>query len=499
MRFQPASELQNLIQRVRLVARDAGVEIYVVGGTVRDVLLDRPVNDLDLAVRRDAYGFGRSLASALDAHFVELDDEQPVARVVLRNVRLGVGYIDVAQMHGMLEEDLRRRDFTIDALAVRLGEGEVVDVCGGLADLDRRLVRMNAAVVFEADSVRLLRGARIAAELGFEIDRATEAEMQRRAPGVLSAAAERRRDELSRMFALERTYQGLLLLDRLGLLDALLPEVTFGRGVAQPEQWHAYDVFEHGLRAVEAMDLMLMPARPDDERAWIWDILWETFAWCAEEMRAYLSEEMTERRTRATLLKISALLHDIAKPQTRTVGEDGRVRFFGHADEGALVAARVLRRYRFSAGEVRFVSLLVAEHLRPVQLAQVGEVPTRRALYRFYRTLGDGVPGVLLLALADAAASRGPLMTPDGWRRHVAYMNSLLVRSKHERGIVDQPQLLDGHDVMKELGVPAGPAIGKLLEALREAQAAGEVTDVEGARAFIRVASTETKPAIEEG
>jgi hypothetical protein len=110
-------------------------------------------------------------------------------------------------------------------------------------------------------------------------------------------------------------------------------------------------------------------------------------------------------------------------------------------------------------------------------------------LYKFYRALGDAVPEVLLVALADAAASRGPSMTEDGWRRHVAYMNSLLVRSKEEEGIIDQPQLLDGNDIMKELGAPAGPSIGKLLEALREAQAAGEVTDVEGARAFVREAA----------
>jgi len=132
----------------------------------------------------------------------------------------------------------------------------------------------------------------------------------------------------------------------------------------------------------------------------------------------------------------------------------------------------------------------VAEHLRPVQLAQVGEVPTRRALYRFYRALGDGVQGVLLLALADAAASRGPSMTSDGWSRHVAYMNSLLVRSMKEEGIVDPPRLLTGDDVMRELGMPAGPAIGKLLEALREAQAAGEVETREAAVEFVRGAAS---------
>jgi poly(A) polymerase len=247
------------------------------------------------------------------------------------------------------------------------------------------------------------------------------------------------------------------------------------------------------------MDLMLAPRRPNHECAWIWDVLWETFEWCEADLRAYVLEEMIDGRTRGSLLKLAALLHDVGKPRTRTVEADGRIRFFGHAEEGAQIAARVMRRYRFSSKEVRFVSLLVAEHLRPVQLAQVGEAPTRRALYRFYRALGDGVPGVLVLALADAAASRGPAMTPGGWQRHVAYMNSLLVRSNHEEGIVDQAQLLDGNDIMKGLGIPAGPMIGKLLEALREAQAAGEVTDVEGARAFVRAATIQEGAGAEEG
>jgi hypothetical protein len=121
-----------------------------------------------------------------------------------------------------------------------------------------------------------------------------------------------------------------------------------------------------------------------------------------------------------------------------------------------------------------------------VQLAPVGEPPTRRALYRFYRDLGEGVVGVLLLALADAAAARGPGLTAAGWSRHAAYMNSLLVRSRREEGILDPPRLLTGRDIMSALQLQEGPAIGRLLEALREAQAAGEVADRREALAFVK-------------
>ena len=170
---------------------------------------------------------------------------------------------------------------------------------------------------------------------------------------------------------------GLRLLDRLGLLDVLLPEVAAGKGVSQPEAYHAYDVFEHGIRAVEAMDVMLARLTDGTEarghrRQLVGARGWRVsgmdagggrgaFAWCADELRAYLAEEMSEGRSRASLLKLAALLHDVAKPQTRTVEADGRVRFFGHADLGADDRAHAsCAGCRFSASEVRFVSMLVA-------------------------------------------------------------------------------------------------------------------------------------------
>jgi len=481
--FILSAPLQPLLARIETMACEAGLEAYVVGGSVRDALLGRAMRDLDIAVDRDAMAFARRVAGAFGGHFVPLDDERVIARIVLDGA--DVSYMDIAQLQGSLEDDLRRRDFTVDALAVRVGDSDVIDLCGGLDDLAARRVRMTAERAFDDDPLRLLRGARIAAELGFEIEPATAAAVRARAPRVLEAAAERRRDELARIFALDDAAPAVRLLDDLRLFDALLPEVTAGRGVTQPKE-HSYDVLEHGVRAVEAMDIMLTAARPAGERAWMWDALWRIFAWCETPLRAYLADEMSEGRGRRALLKLTALLHDVAKPRTRAVEADGRIRFLGHADEGAATATRILRRYRFSARETAFVARLVEEHLRPVQLAPVGEVPTRRALYRFHRDLGDAVEGVLLLSLADAAAARGQRMTKAGWSRQAAYMNSLLVRLQGEEGIVDAPQLLTGHDIMAEFGLGEGPRIGQLLEAVREAQATADVRDRQGALAFVR-------------
>jgi tRNA nucleotidyltransferase/poly(A) polymerase len=436
-------------------------------------------------------GLARRLADVLRGSFVELDDERSVARVVLADGR----YIDVARVMGAIEDDLRHRDYTVDALAVPLNGGGIIDVTGGVADLERQLVRMTSEEVLDDDPLRLLRGVRIAGELGFEIEVATREAIRERAITVCLSSAERLRDELARMLALPSAYAALRVLDDLGLLDELFPELAVGRGVTQPDDWHVYDVFEHNMRAVEALELMLSPRRPERADAWIWDVLWAAFRWHEEPLRAYLDEELTAGRSREDLLKLACLLHDVGKPATRAVDGTGRIRFFGHSDEGSVIAAGIMRRLRFSTRETQFVRLLVAEHLRPVQLAQKGEVPTRRALYRFYRALTGAVPAVLLLSLADAAASQGERLTREGWAAQVRYMNALLVRSQEEEGIVSAPRLLTGHDIMRELGEGGGPHIGRLLEALGEAQAAGDVTDTESALAFVReLARRERQP-----
>ncbi|MBF6599226.1 MAG: HD domain-containing protein [Dehalococcoidia bacterium] len=479
--FHPPPALVELLQRVS--ARALPVETYIVGGAVRDALLGVPAHDLDLAVAGAARERARGLADALGGHFVALDDERDVARIVLDAG--DVRQIDVAALPDGIDADLCRRDYTIDAMAVRLSDDAIIDPCGGLADLDARLVRMTSASALDADPLRLVRGIRIAAELGFTLEAATAAAIRARAAAVLASAPERRRDELCRIFALERAATGLLLLDEAGLLDVLLPEVALGKGVEQPQE-HAYDVFEHNMRTVAALDVMLAAERPAADAQWMWEMVWEVFGWCEARLRAYFAEEMSEGRTRAGLLRWAGLLHDVAKPQTRARQPDGRIRFFGHAEEGARVAGSVLRRFRFSARERRWVALLVGEHLRPVQLAQLGEAPTRRALHRFFKDLGDAAAAVLFLSLADAAAARGPEMTPEGWRRQAAYMNSLIVRSFEDEGIVQPPRLLTGYDIMSELGLTEGPLVGRLLGVLEEAQAAGDVRDREEALAFIR-------------
>jgi poly(A) polymerase len=205
------------------------------------------------------------------------------------------------------------------------------------------------------------------------------------------------------------------------------------------------------------------------------------------EVREHFQEEVCQGHARVALLKLSALLHDIAKPETRTFDEDGRMRFFGHARVGAAMAAAIMRRLRFSGAEARQVEVMVREHLRPLQIAQDGP-PTRRALYRYFRDTGEAALDVLVLSLADHLATVGPRLDWQDWQAHVGLVGHIVAQRFAEEALtpVAPGRLVSGHDLMEALGLTPGPLVGRLLGAIEEAQGAGEVTAREEALALAR-------------
>ncbi len=461
---------------------------YLVGGSLRDALLGRPSDDLDLAVPVDAPDLARTLADRSGGHFVLLDAQRGIARVVLDEGP--VRTIDIAPLRGDIDTDLGERDFTMDALAALLepladgAPAELIDPHGGLRDLEHGIVRLVSERALVEDPLRLLRAVRLAAQLDFRLAPETADALRRHAEGIGRAAAERQRDELARILATPRAGPAIRLLDDLGLLERLLPEVTASRGVSQPKE-HYWNVFDHSVETVVALDFMLAEKEPAGRReARFWRVLWDALAFLPE-LRDHLAEEVSEGRSRSTLLKLAGLLHDVAKPETRAPDATGRIRFFGHAERGAETARSVLRRFRFSRRETELVATMVEEHLRPGQLSTEGP-PSRRALFRFFRDTDEAAESVLLLSLADHLAARGPRLRIDGWRRHVAYIAHVLGRRHEEEAIVRPTRLLTGDDLMVALAIEPGPEVGRLLAVLEEAQASGEVTSRQDALAFIR-------------
>lgn len=477
---------RDLLAELNRFFSGRGVETYVVGGFLRDALLGRDSRDVDISIAGDPLLLGRELADAFGGHYFPLAEEQRLARVLLPERST---YIDLLPLRGAIESDLLERDFTIDAMAAPLeeavsGMAAVIDPTDGREDLRQRLVRVIREEAFQADPLRPLRGARLAVELDFRVERGTAELIRRHAGGVPQAAVERQREELMRILATARAGQGLRLLDDLGLLERLLPEVTDTRGVEQPKEHH-WDVFDHSLETVRNLDILLGEEEPT-ERRWrgLWRELWGQLAWW-EEGRAYFREELLAERPRSAVLKLGGLLHDIAKPETKTFEDTGRMRFFGHAETGADKAGRILRRLHFSAREVALVQTMVKAHLRPVQMGQQGP-PSRRALYRYFRDCGDAAIGTLFLSLADHLGTVGPRVNLSDWRHHVALVNYTLAKRFQEEETVSPLKLLGGDDVMTELNLSPGPLVGRLLEMVREAQAAGEISTREEALALAR-------------
>ncbi|HUF54562.1 MAG TPA: HD domain-containing protein [Dehalococcoidia bacterium] len=486
MRLVVPKDLQPLIREIAAFFAARDVAAYAAGGFVRDVALGWAPHDVDLAVSGNTLALGRALAEGLGGSFVALDEGRGHVRIVLpeRDV-----FVDLTPYGGDIEADLRRRDFTIDAMAAPLsvlanGEADVIDPLGGKADLASKLVRALGEEQFEADPLRALRGARIAAQVEFEIEPSTRDLVAKYAARVVEAAPERQREELMRVFAVERAGRGVRLMDELGLLSAVLPEMDVARGVEQPKE-HFHDVFGHSVAAVEALDIILSESEPESEtESRLWRELWSQLAWW-DGARDHFRERLAAGTTRRTLLKFCGLLHDIGKPATKSFEASGRMRFFGHSDVGAEMAVRLMRRLRFSSRETDIIRRALAEHLRPVQMAQE-RAPTRRAVYRYFRAAGDAGIDTLFLSLADHLGTVGPDVRWEGWRAHVAMVSHVLRLCFENPQIIRPPKLIDGDDLMREFGLEPGPLLGELLEAVREAHAAGEVATAEQALALAR-------------
>ncbi len=469
--------------------QNAGIEAYLVGGFIRDSLISRAGSDIDIAVKGDALVIGSGLAGALDGKFVPLDINHKIGRIITSSGQ--ENDIDISTFTGEIFHDLARRDFTINAMAIDLQQFAenkeiltIIDPFSGFDDLARGLIRVVTPAAFQDDAVRLLRAVRFSAELGFRIEPLTEQQLKHSVPELQSVAAERIRDEILALLEGTRGEFALRYLDETGLLSAIFPEMDAGRGIKQPDE-HFWDVFQHSLATVKAIDAVLGYG--------VWEHVPEktlaAIPWSGG-MAAYFAQPVSAGSRRRTLLKLSALLHDIAKPQTLTIEDNGKMRFLGHSEIGAGIVNNIMKRLRFSSKESNLVDNVVKYHLRPTQM---GEIPSRRAVFRFYRDTADAARDILYFSLADHLATRGPGLIKENWILHTATVRHIMEEYDRQQSVVIPQKLVDGNDLMNCFGLPPGPEIGKLLQKLQEAQAVGEITDRQAALAYIRNQLTEGK------
>jgi poly(A) polymerase len=458
--------LAALLRVAAAVGADRGA--VLVGGAVRDVQLGRVPVDADLAVPAGAIALARRCAERLGGTAVVLDEERGAARVVVDGLTL-----DITDFRApSLKADLAARDFTVNALAVPLdllvarGRAPIIDPTGGLADVRARRLRPAGPGVLAEDPLRALRAVRFEAALGLRLTPPAARAVRATAPGLGRVAGERVRDELLALLELADTTRALRRADALGVLGVVLPEVEAMRATAQPAP-HRFPVLEHSLRAVAGCDRLLPRLA--------------ALTPYGEELAAHVAEPLGGGLTRATTLKLAALLHDVSKPETRRRIR-GRIRFFEHDVIGATRARAIGERLKLPERATAVVERLVRHHLRPMHLASAASI-TARARYRFYRDLREDTRDLLLLVLVDAAAVTGASPVA-AWRRSTV-VRELMRGWAEQRVAAAAPPLVRGEDVMARYRLEPGPRIGWLLAQAREAQDLGRVRSREEALAYL--------------
>jgi len=486
--------------RLKQSLRTVLPEGFIVGGAVRDALLGRACKDIDLiCADKSVEKHARALARALNGTAFVLDPDTGVYRVTCRG--LDGFQLDLSPFQGSnFREDIFRRDFTVNALAVPVSaaafsaakggfrlsfkSSALIDLTGGARDLKRGVLKAVKLKCFDDDPLRLLRAFRLSAELGFSIDMATRRAIKTRAGKIKNSAGERVQEELLRFFACGGAADNIRLMDDCGLLTALFPELDAQRKCAEV-YYGKGGVLKHTRAVVRRMEFLL-------------ENLGRIFPKYRKKISAALPTP--------AMMKLTALLHDVAKPATAKK-IDGRLRFFLHEDKGADMSEKILRRLKFSLASIRLVKQLISGHLRPGNLASNGEI-TDRAVYRFFRDYGEHAVPLLLLCWADYASyitlaqieetmqeSRKPPfalgkkgLSQNGVKktlRHLQLINHMFRLYFDFAPRISPPKLLTGHEIMKSLNIPPSRTIGRIMELIEIEQVEGRVKNRAQAEKFI--------------
>ncbi len=418
-------------------------DAFLVGGSVRDLLLGKVPKDWDIALW-EPEKVGRLLAKELRGAFVPLGEEFGIYRVVL-----GGEQIDLTRIQGSIYDDLLKRDLTINAIAISLNSWEMIDPFMGAKDVRNGVVRMTSEENLRSDPLRMLRVFRFASTLNFEIEYRTLIAVRSNFHLIERVAPERVLYELSLILSSDNFYDAISLMADTGILFAIFPELDELR---RPLEGLETDVWTHTLLALRRLNVALNTLEDGP------------FTYYLHRMEA-----VRNREGRLAIV-LGTMFHDVGKPATYRRNEEGEISFHGHDYVGSKIFRRVGRRLRMSRDLTDTVSLLVAEHMHPHLLATPDV--TRRALFRYYRRTGKWAFPIILMAYADALATPLRAEGVAGQLRLARKLENLLRDLEAEAN--RPPRLVTGHDI-KALGLPPGPAYKKILNEIEEMRAEGTI------------------------
>jgi poly(A) polymerase len=421
---------------------------YIIGGSIRDLLLGRTPADYDVAVLGNPEKFANHVALQTNGHLVEMGKPgQMIIRVVTEN-----HIVDISPVNGLtIEDDLNQRDFTINAMAYDLSTGKMIDVLGGLQDLEKKKVKMVSKQIFKKDPIRLLRAFRMGACLGFDIEPQTSSAIAREATIIQESAGERIRLELFKMFETDKSHYYLSQMAKTGLLTAIFPELGKLKKCFQ-NRHHCYDVFEHSIKAYGHLEEML--SKPDNFLP-------------AVSHRGIAGID----RHKAILLKCAILLHDIGKPAAKSLDHSGQTRFYGHARKGADMAKSISTRFKFATRERNFIDFIIRNHIRPLSLfsAQKNKTLTLKGITRFFMKCKENTPYLLLHTIADIKGKQDKANAEN--KAFITFVKGMLDEYFAEFSPKSKTQpLITGHDLIEEFGLTPSPSFKKILNLAEEAR-----------------------------
>jgi poly(A) polymerase len=459
-----------------LTLLDLAPGLYVAGGAVKDCLLGRSLSDVDIVFPPEAAGIASRFAGRTGATRIALREHEPdkmVERAVVRAGEKNLVFDFTALRGAGIESDLACRDFTLTAMAMPLDAfksgdlSRLVDPFGGREAIRDKEIRALSDGSFRQDPLRILRSFRLAAELGFAIERETLSKAARDRALLGFVSVERIRDEVFRILGANPCHPFIESMDRQGILEIVFPEAMAMRGVEQGG-YHALDVWSHSLRALKEAERIL--DHPD-----------EAFGPFSAGFAAYLASGFVNGRSRSSLIKLAVLFHDGGKPAKASRDGEGQAHFYGHAAEGGIIVRNLSERLRLARAEQEFLAGLVIHHMHLIHLTAQSS-RSKRSVLRFFRKSGEDYRALFILFLADTNATIGPRMTKERVIRFREAMNEMLALFEGEfRPRLQMPPLISGRDLMERFGLEEGPLVGELLDRVEEARLEGRLGDREEA------------------
>ena len=447
-------------------------EIYLVGGFLRDLILntDRESFDFDFALSGDVKSISKRFAKSIGGSWVSLDELNQTYRVVIKEDRI-IQYDFSALRGDSIIEDLKSRDYTINALGLKIERGSLdinnlIDPCGGLNDLNERIIRVIHENNLVSDPLRVLRGVSIASYLDFDIEPLSYELLKKHSNLIDSVAKERVSLELFRLFKNSFSYKYVHILHDLGILNIVF--LGWAKlSSPDPGPYHHLSVDLHSIESLKELESLLKELSKN------------------KRIKEYLNEKIREDRRRIDILKLATLLHDIGKGPAYFVDNDGKIRFTGHEKLGREMFDDIALQLKLSRKESMMISEMIYYHLRPGCLIEcINE--SKKAKFRYFRDTSLEAVSIMLLSIADKSATCGELSDSDDIANHKKILLDLIEEYFNKSEEIIPPKLINGNDVVRVLEIEPSKKIGQILKDVQEKQALGEIKTKEDALEYVK-------------